>query len=206
MAKLRKTLASLSYLQNLHTKELGGWNFFQDSNTNTPDYTHQQIDKTLHIDGLKVATHNPVRVGIELTINKPKKLKTQWEKFSIDFRTMTLVKNYGAAENNLIIEISKHNTQILHKMIFNGSDEKFLKKFSGSKPFDSNWQNFKTNLNIKGIKNASKLTFKIYTLQNAFRPAKHLMLKNAYILRTPVSGENFPHLPDDHLRKILIKI
>ena len=207
MPTKRSSLASLAYLQNLHTEKLAGWSWYQHSNSTTPRYRFLfgYDDGTLHLDGTKVATHDPVRVGFSLTINKPKKLKTTWKKFVFDFKVKTLVEK-SPQENNLILEVLKHNTSVIHTKIFDGSDDAILQKFSTSKPFNSEWQNHAINLDLKNVRKASKLTFKIYTLQNSFRPAKQLFLRNSYILRTPVSAENFPHLPDDHLRKILPKL
>ena len=199
----RKTLASLSFIDNLKSQKLNSWKSFQDSKTDTPQYRLRYEDGRLHLDGLRVATHNPVRAGFTLTITKLKDQKTIWKKLSFDFRTLSLAKNYGPQENNILIEIQKHNTTILNRKIFDGSDDQTLRKFATSRPYDSDWQRYEVDLGVKQIRKASKLTFNIYTLQNSFRPAKQIYLRNSYILRQAIDGEDFHHLPDDHPRKIL---
>ena len=194
---------SVSFLDSFKDKHHPEWTMYQNSKPGTPEYSLLHNNGSLILDGTKVATANSIQVGFTRTINKLKDKKVFWQKLVFDFRSKILDENYGPQENNIHVEIFKHNTSVHARKIYDGSDEALVKKYTGSNQYDSNWQTYTVDLSDSNIKRGSKLTINIFTLQNAFRPVKSISIRNVYIIRSPIPGEENHHLPDDHELKRL---
>ena len=201
MARRINAIGSVAFLDSFQHGLHPGWRQIQDSLHSTPRYRSRHLDGSLHLDGSRVATNNPIKAGLRKDTRKIRQSVT-WLSLHFDFRVASIIP----AETNIHIEIedSASNTVLLQKKIFSGDDKISLHKYPKSTPIDSEWQTTMIDLSVSDkLKTLIGPRITIFTLQNAFRPLKTLSIRNVFAIRTALDNELHHHLPDGHAKKVV---
>lgn len=186
-----------SFEHGLHDR----WSVSTQTKNSEKKYVAKHVNGTLHFDGRKVVTNEPLKAILRKSVLKYLR-ESEWVELHFDFR----VTSNMPSETNIHVEIinpDATSTPVFQKRIFSGDDKSSLHKFRKSTKTDSGWQSYTVDMTRQVIKDISNLRIQIFTLQNSFRPLKQMSIRNVFLLRTALPGEMQHHLPDGHAEKVI---